>query len=425
MKLGCSEIDITPNIPVHMGGYGARKLPGNGVATNLFARGFVFAHGDVMTGLITADILMLNREQVEMIQAEASRLTGIPEQQIIVACSHTHSGPATFSRAGLGNPPDPEYINWLLKALAGSLLMAKENLEPVRAGSATTSVQGIGANRRQAEATMDTQLTVVGFEDAAGNLKALLFNFPCHPTVLGADNLLVSAEYPGAAASLIKKIYPRTTVGFINGACGDISTRFVRRGQNHAEVERLGMILGAHVVALSAELEFADADLAVTVQTLPATLKPPVSKQDSEAELAQWKQRLDELMAQGATAAELRQAQTGMEGAMVQMQRAQIQDQLETEAELVAWRLGGIGLVTVPGELFSALGQRIEDNSPFRHNIIAGYSNGYLGYIPDSIAYEQGGYETLSSPLAQGFGEKLADAAAAILTGLSKQEQEG
>jgi len=101
----------------------------------------------------------------------------------------------------------------------------------------------------------------------------------------------------------------------------------------------------------------------------------------------------------------------GLEGAMIQREYAKVRDSLETEAHLSVWKLGPVGLVTIPGELFSSLGQKIKGESPSPATIVAGYSNGYIGYIPDQEAYEQGGYETLSSPLLMGFGEDLAAAA--------------
>lgn len=418
MEVGCSEIVITPNLPINLGGYSARRQQGRGVASQLFARGFVFAHQAVKAGLITADLLMLNRSQANQVRAAASRLTGIAEENIIVTCSHTHSGPSTFTLPGMDTPPDPDYINWLLKALAGTLLLAAENKEPCRLGHRATAVTGISASRRQRELPVDRELIVVGFQNQAGALKALLFNFSCHPTVLDASNLLVSPDYPGAAVSAFRKIYPATVAAFINGACGDISTRFLRRAQTEEEVERLGTVLGGYVTALASDLQFDAAGLTVDSLTLPVALKPLPSLEAIEREYKLWQKRLEELQSRGADPAQLRLAQTGLEGAMMQKQRAAVIGELEREAEINLWRMGSLGLASIPGELFSALGRQIKDRSPCENTIIAGYSNGYIGYIPDMPAYEQGGYETLASPVERGFGEQLAESAARRLRGL-------
>jgi neutral ceramidase len=419
MHLGCSEVNITPHVPIHLDGYYQRQEPARGIASPLHARAFVFSQGGLSMGIITADLLMLDREQAWQVRAEAGKLTGIKPANIIISCSHTHSGPAPTSF--LGNPPDPKYINWLLKALAGALLQAWDNQEEVRVGFASTQVEGVGANRRNPEEAADQELIVLGFRNKAGALKALLFNFACHPTVLGADNLRITPDYPGAAVAVLKKLFPGTVAGFINGACGDISTRFTRREQTHAEAERLGAILGAAAASLAAGLSFADADLAAQTITLPVAAKQAVEPAQAQAEIARWQGRLAELQRAGAPAGELRQAQTNLEGALFQKELKKVLATLERDVQLCLWRIGGLGLVTIPGELFSGLGRAIKDQSPFMNTIIAGYSNGYINYIPHREAYRQGGYEALLTPLAPGFGENLVSAAVQALWALGKE----
>lgn len=417
MYLGCNEIDITPNIPIQLAGYMLRKKPATGVASRLFARSFVFRQNDLTLGLITADLLMLSQKQSQWVRREAGRLTGIDPDNIIVACTHTHAGPTTDTV--LGNPPDPVYVQWVLKALAGSLYQAANDLEKVEAGYLVSEVEGISANRRDPDGEVDRRLIVLGFQTEAEDLKGLLFNFACHPTVMGPDNLLVSPEYPGHAVEFLKNAFPGTTVGFLNGAAGDVSTRFVRREQTHKESRRLGRILGASVAGLAEKLTFGPVELDAKEVSFPILAKELVDDSEAEQEIAKWEERLAELKSKGASAGELRVAQTGLEGALVQRE-AKNRAKLPKESALCAWRFGDLGLVSIPGELFTSLGKLIRANAPFPNVIISCYSNGVLGYIPSQEAYEQGGYEALSSPLAPGFGEKLAAAAVDALKELAE-----
>lgn len=419
MRLGCSEVEITPQVPINLGGYGQRQKPAQGIASSLFARGFILEEKELRLGLITADLLILNREQADLVKKRAGELTGINPANIVMACSHTHSGPSPEPL--LGNPPDPVYIDWLLQALAGTLFLAEKNLEEVTSGFASCPLEGIGADRRLAEAPVDSELIVLGFATGEGKLKALLYNYACHPTVLGPDNLLVSPDYPGEAAAVVKKVFPGTIPGFLNGACGDISTRFTRRSQSHAEARRLGTILGTGAAGLAAKLEFAPARLAASLLFLPLQTKAPVAPAQAEAEIGRWQTRLAQLSKTGASAGELRQAQTGLEGALLQKELEGVIRTLGKEVQISLWQIGDLGLAAIPGELFSALGRMIKDESPYERTMVAGYSNGYIGYIPHREAYRQGGYETLSSPLAPGFGETLAKETAAALHDLRKE----
>lgn len=64
------------------------------------------------------------------------------------------------------------------------------------------------------------------------------------------------------------------------------------------------------------------------------------------------------------------------------------------EAGLVAARLEPeIAIITAPGEIFTEIGQRVVERSPFPHTIYAGYTNGSIGYVPTRAAYQEGGYE--------------------------------
>ena len=62
-------------------------------------------------------------------------------------------------------------------------------------------------------------------------------------------------------------------------------------------------------------------------------------------------------------------------------------------AEVSACRVGPLAAVTVPGELFTEIGMQIKASSPSPATLIAGYSNGSIGYIPTVEAYPAGGYE--------------------------------
>jgi hypothetical protein len=87
---------------------------------------------------------------------------------------------------------------------------------------------------------------------------------------------------------------------------------------------------------------------------------------------------------------------------------------LEAEGQVIA--LGrDLAWVGLPGEIFVELGKTIKLASPFRQTIIAELANGSLGYIPDRKAYPQGAYEPISARMAAGSGEKLVDAASAML----------
>jgi hypothetical protein len=82
------------------------------------------------------------------------------------------------------------------------------------------------------------------------------------------------------------------------------------------------------------------------------------------------------------------------------------------EAEVQAWRLDDLALVTAPGEIFCEIGSRVKERSPLGHTFFAGYANGYMGYVPVRAAYDEGGYEvTHACQVDPEAGELLEEAA--------------
>ena len=62
-------------------------------------------------------------------------------------------------------------------------------------------------------------------------------------------------------------------------------------------------------------------------------------------------------------------------------------------AEIIAFRIGSLGLVGLPGEAFVEIGRQINKDSPFRPTLVIGLVGGAMGYMPHPKGYEEGGYE--------------------------------
>ena len=96
-------------------------------------------------------------------------------------------------------------------------------------------------------------------------------------------------------------------------------------------------------------------------------------------------------------------------------------------SEIQAISLGNIALASIPGELFVEYGLEIKKKSPFPHTFIIGYANDYVGYIPTSKAFEEGGYEVrtgIASKLDPGVGEFITKKALEILNKLKESSNE-
>jgi hypothetical protein len=95
-------------------------------------------------------------------------------------------------------------------------------------------------------------------------------------------------------------------------------------------------------------------------------------------------------------------------------------------APISAMRLGPIGFVFHPAELFSCYGLAIRRDSPFPNTLVIGYADDVIGYVTDPAAYEKSEYAAMVvpkiidlPPFKPEAGRELAAAALGLLKKLS------
>jgi neutral ceramidase len=418
-RAGFASLPVTPPVPGPMGGYLAREGPSEGVHDDLWARAVVLESAGVKAGLVLADLVAAPRTLVDEVRREAAPRLGVSPENVVVAATHTHSGPAVppFPPAA-----DPHYVSWVADTMADALSKADGDLSPARAGWAEAAAEGMAANRRDPELPVDPSVRSIALWGEDGSLRGLLLNYACHPTVLGPSNRRISADFPGAATEALRaSLGDGVWAAYAQGAAGDVSCRFTRRGQTFEEVSRLGTIVGeAGLEGVDRAKSLADEPLLVASRSvsLPARSFPP--REETRARLEDARRRAEEVARSGAEPASLRLAESLVEGYTAELLIGERREVLETEAEVTAIRLGDAALVALPGEPFTSVGRAIRERSPMQHTMVLGYSGGYIGYVPDRQAYASGGYEALVSWLEPTAADLLVDAAAGLLAELAR-----
>ncbi|MEA2529207.1 MAG: hypothetical protein QOG89_851 [Thermomicrobiales bacterium] len=389
-----------------MAGYMARTGPANGVHDELTVGALALRFGDERLAIVAADVAAVDCALVD----EVAEAAGLDRTELVLCASHTHSGPAgVVPRL---HPADedrstPELRAAFVATCAAAIEEARGRMEPVALLIGARETSGLAANRNDPDGPFDPRVLVLATRRPDGELGAVLVHFACHPTILGADSRLVSAEFPGALRRSLRALVDgdgqAPVVLFANGAAGDVSTRFTRHGQDVAEVERVGAGLAAAAVAALAGARPVDGPIRYGRQRVPL---PPRSLDDPAAERAEIEGVGGELV----SAAERRKAETRAQGAALLARLVEAgPEAIRAALDVEAWALGDVVLVAVPGELFASLGARIAAASP-SPTLVLGYANGYVGYLADEAAYAAGTYEALASPFAPGAGERVAEA---------------
>jgi hypothetical protein len=224
---------------------------------------------------------------------------------------------------------------------------------------------------------------------AAGPPLAVVVNYTCHPTCLGSDNRLLSADYPGLVTSAVEAASGAVCL-FLTGACGDIGP--VERGE--ASLKIIGQAVAAEVLRVLPSL----APVAPPVlDTEGEILDLPLGALPSREELVTLREQYQAASLEADAAGRPLQARIAraLEGWTERILALYKERRLPAtvQAELQTIHLGDLVLAGVPGELFVELGLQIKAGTAPRQLFVCGFANGNVGYIPARRAYPHGGYE--------------------------------
>src|SRR5437763_14589661 len=88
VRLGVSQINITPDQPVIMSGYDARKTPSTGIHDSLFASTLFFSGEQNKALLISADMIGFPFAFVDTVKKMIAAKTGFSVDNIMIIVTH-------------------------------------------------------------------------------------------------------------------------------------------------------------------------------------------------------------------------------------------------------------------------------------------------------------------------------------------------
>ena len=129
LKAGIAQVDYTPPLGLPLMGnfrddYGAR-----GVHDPLYAKAAVFADSaGSKVALLSVDICVMYRNDVAMMRQHIASQAGIAPEHILVAGTHTHSGPSAATFGSLPKADDAS-VEAFLKKAAEAVILADQNVK--------------------------------------------------------------------------------------------------------------------------------------------------------------------------------------------------------------------------------------------------------------------------------------------------------
>jgi hypothetical protein len=236
-RVGTGRVDITPEGPIWLAGYGDRKKPSEGVEQHLFAKALAIRHGeDPPIILITADIIGFPRRVAEAITGRIAKELKVPRERVMLIASHTHTGPVVAGRPVLMfelETRDLEFVTRFTRELEDKcFLAAKEATSEIRParislgrGTASFAVNrrvfrpggvDFGVNR---DGPVDHSVSVLRVDGPDRQPRAIVFGYACHCTTLTGDCYRIGGDWAGYAEDYLERAYSGTTAFFVTG-CG-------------------------------------------------------------------------------------------------------------------------------------------------------------------------------------------------------------
>jgi hypothetical protein len=307
----------------------------------------------------------------------------------------------------------------------------------LKAGSAT--IDTVSMNRRDPDWPVDPLMQVLLVDSDEGPVASIV-NFACHATVLSGANLMLSGEFPGAAARLLLEQTGAPCV-YLNGACADVNPTWIR--QDFQSVDRVGQVIGGQALRLIGELRTLGAGQRAhnirwdefTEKAVPGRIvEPSLSAVRRGVELPlrgfaadeEYAERIERLRAQ---AGELAESSAERREVMAQVSQAELErwaavwarrprPEASQTTEALALRLGeGLALLALPGEFFVETAAAIRGALTPDGNglLVACYANDYVGYVVPEHSYDEGGYEAGITPFAAEAEGIIRDASVSLL----------
>jgi len=423
-QAGFTDVDITPEEPIRMGGYGARVTPSVGVLDPLRAKALALEWPGGDRGvLITMDLIGVDAAFADVLFADIAEATGLERRQTILNYSHTHAGPVLGIRYEQGwDLSDDETdavrrYNALLRERVPQLVAAAlDDMQPAELSWARGSASFVMSRRLPTPSGVqnapnprgyaDRSVSVLRIADPAGRLRGVVMNFACHNTTLGGTNLMISANYAGFAQRYVEREKPGAQAMFLQGCGGDANP--YPRG-TYALARQHGESLGAEVCRLLEEepQEFVSiaGPLRIAFGQVDLPLEPPPPAEEVEA------------MLKG--------------GGYYAKVAANIKARMDSDepwathyrTPIAVWQLGDdLTLVRLSGEVVSDYIKICERTIGPLNLWIAGYCADYFGYLPSTRVHREGGYE--ARDFIRGYGyldESVEDAVAAKVRELAER----
>ncbi len=383
-QVGVAEVDITPDYPVRLSGFGFRRAESEGVTQRIWAKALAFSDPDRGPAiLITTDNLGVPSDVTQEVARHLKEQIGLHPDRLAITASHTHTAPMLSGVAptlfSIPIPPAHQanidrYTREFTEKLIQVAVAAFEDIRPSAVSWGIGQV-GFAMNRRTAGGPVDHDLPTLVVRDLEGAVRAIYFSYACHCVTLSHNH--ISGDWAGYAMEHIESDFPGVIALSSVGCGADSNPNSGVVGDKFDVASAQGQLIAQEITKL-----------------LSAPLKPLTHLPKTELKSI-W---LDFDKARSHEEWETRAKEPGAIGyhAQVNLDRLNRGETLPTGVEypVQSWIFGSqLAMVFLPGEVVVDYSLRLKSELDGQRLWINAYANDAPCYIPSERILKEGGYE--------------------------------
>lgn len=441
-RAGAAIGDITPELGAMIIG-GFSPTPAKHIRDPLQVRALVLDDGTQRLALVVCDNIGLPREVCDEAKRLTQQLTGLEPGRVMIAATHTHSAASAGTETSLGpnggRPRGPAgddaggpvdavtlYQRFIARRVADTIQRALNQLEPAYIGWGRGSEPSQVFNRRwhmsdealrrnpfggvdqvrmnppaaspalvRPAGPTDPEIPFISVRAPDGRPIALFAAYSLH-YVGGVPAGVVSADYFGAFCDRMAELleaprgasrgHPPFVALLANGTSGDINNVDVRTKRSpqppFEQIARVANSVAAEVYRAYQTIEHQPwARLDGRYRELTLKSRRPTPEMITRAR---------ELLARPAGGPGWHPLEKAYANRV--LQRAEAPETVQVP--LQAFRIGEVGILTLPVETFAEMGLALKQQAPFPLPFTVSLANGYYGYMPTLAQHQLGGYES-------------------------------
>ncbi len=417
LKAGAAMMDITPPLGVEISGYFEKRIAKD-IHDPLFSKALVLDDGTSKVAIVVCDLISAERKYLDNAKNVIHKTTGIPPSNVLICCTHTHTGPETG---------ETWYGEFLVRRIADAVQLAvnritdaelgverEEEARPLgnrrffmKDGTIWTNPGILNPNIVRPAGPVDPEINVLCVRKPNGSTIGLMANYAMHyaglsPTEKCEDMYMISADYFGEFSRIIQRIRGEKFVAMLaNGTSGDVimfdaTKPHGKENKFFGHAERVASLLAAKSVWAWNQMCFQkETRLATSMEEVIVPRRFPTEEELKYA---------SELASGEIKAMNMRQC------ALKYFFYPKIDYFLNAQKNIKTWvqaiAIGDMAIIIgLPGEIFVEHGLKIKKESPFRYTFICELANDSIWYVPTRTAFEEdgdlkssGSYETTIGP---------------------------